>query len=64
MSKHLPVPPDLEHLIEKRDRESDRREQTRRNELEPQESGDATAGTPERRQKTERRRKRRRKADS
>jgi len=63
MSKHLPVPADLEHLIEKRDRESDRRGQKRRNKLKLPADGNATAST-ERRQKAERRRKRRRKADS
>ena len=28
MSKHLPVPPELEHLIEKRDEETDRRQRS------------------------------------
>jgi hypothetical protein len=30
MSKRLPVPPELEHLIEKREQEGDRREQQQR----------------------------------
>ena len=34
MSKHLPVPPDLEHLIEKRDGDEERRNEERRLEAE------------------------------
>ena len=35
MSKRLPVPPELEHLIEKREREEARRREERRREEEP-----------------------------
>jgi hypothetical protein len=63
MAKHLPVPPELEHLIEKRDAEADRRERKRRKAQSPIEDA-ATPAKPERRQASDRRRKRRRKADS
>jgi hypothetical protein len=56
MSKNLPVPPELQHLIEKRERDGDRRKST----------GDAgQANLPpasERRKKTDRRRGSRKKS--
>jgi hypothetical protein len=72
MSKRLPVPPELESLIEKREEETDRRGDKRR--VEPGDasaasasangSGSASAkgqGAAERRKSTDRRQKRRRK---
>jgi hypothetical protein len=35
MAKRLPVPPELEHLIEKRDEEEQRRQEQRRRDAEP-----------------------------
>jgi hypothetical protein len=46
MSKQIPVPAELQHLIEKRQQEKDRRKK------------DASPVQPERRQKSDRRRKR------
>jgi len=64
MSKRLPVPSDLEHLIEKRDDETVRRGQTRRRRARAQATPATEAVQPERRQRADRRRKRRRKSDS
>jgi hypothetical protein len=62
MAKRLPVPPELEYLLEKRETESDRRSRDRRNgSTSPQ---DASAATKqERRRQSNRRKKRRRKSD-
>ena len=60
MSKRLEVPADLEHLIEKRDEEKERRGDGRRSTGRAASSGE-TAGKPERRQKADRRKKPRRK---
>jgi hypothetical protein len=49
MSKRLPVPDDLQHLIEKRDSENDRRK--------PSESKAKPPAVGDRRKKTDRRRK-------
>lgn len=64
MPKHLPVPKDLEHLLEKRDAEEDRRQKKRRKKLQLEADYGKPASKPERRQTSDRRRKRRRKADS
>jgi hypothetical protein len=58
MAKNLPVPPDLEHLIEKRERENDRRQPAN-----PKDSA-SSANKPQPGSSTDRRRKRRRKSDS
>lgn len=58
MSKRLPVPPELEHLIEKRDEEKDRRVSNRRK------TGGASAAVPERRKQGDRRKDSRRKSGS
>jgi hypothetical protein len=64
MAKRLPVPPELEKLIEKREQEKDRRAGERRSGAKsPRASGKAN-GLNDRRQPTNRRRKSRRKADS
>jgi len=63
MTHRLPVPPELEHLIEKRDRESDRRQRTQRK-TPGARSINQSPYLPERRQQQDRRRKRRRKSDS
>jgi hypothetical protein len=63
MTHRLPVPPELEHLIEKRDRDTDRRQQTRRKAAGAR-STNKTANQPERRLQADRRQKRRRKSDS
>jgi hypothetical protein len=63
MSKRLPVPSDLEHLIEKRDDEKDRRNAERRKRA--QYSTESVAGKkPERRKQVDRRKKGRRKSGS
>lgn len=62
MGKRIPVPPELEHLIEKRDEESDRRGNDRRKRAGQSLSGGAPIGKPERRQ-ADRRRKKRRKSN-
>jgi hypothetical protein len=56
MSKRLTVPKELEHLIEKREDEGDRRSQDRRSKAR------SPAGAEEQRQTNDRRRKRRRKS--
>jgi hypothetical protein len=72
MSKRLPVPPELEHLVEKREQETDRRGQKRRSEpgdAKPASTGTKSSDSPptkasggvERRQSAERRQKKRRK---
>lgn len=56
MSKHIPVPPELQHLIEKREQELDRRTANEP----PRDDGEAPVNPPtrpERRRKSERRRK-------
>ncbi len=64
MSEQLPVPPELQHLIEKRDADADRREQPRRSDSELHEDAEPKAeGTERRAQSDRRRRKRRRKSD-
>jgi hypothetical protein len=64
MAKRLPVPPELESLIEKREQETDRRRRQRRNAADAKGAGSsptkASAGV-ERRQSTDRRQKKRRK---
>jgi hypothetical protein len=59
MAKRLPVPPELEHLVEKRDEEADRRKSDRRS----KQTGDGEeAAKAERRKSADRRNKRRRKS--
>jgi hypothetical protein len=66
MGKHLPVPPELEHLIEKRERQTDRRQsEQRKDNLGPLgaiESADQIDEVPtiDRRRGTDRRKKKRR----
>jgi hypothetical protein len=61
MSKRLPVPPELESLIEKREADTDRRSGERRKRARHT-AGSKSVAQPERRQKTNRRKKGRRKA--
>jgi hypothetical protein len=60
MAKRLPVPSELEYLIEKRERERDRRTGDRR----AANNARSAAGNQERRRQADRRKKRRRKGDS
>jgi hypothetical protein len=62
--KPLEVPPELEHLIEKRDEDQERRGGKTRRASRPEDIAGKPAGKPERRQQAERRRKRRRKPNS
>ena len=64
MSKRLPVPPELEHLIEKRDEDVDRRVSTRRKSGSAAPGSGESAAKPERRTQGERRKKGRRKSSS
>jgi hypothetical protein len=64
MSKRLSVPSELEHLIEKRDEDLDRRQTNRRRKTQSTNGATGSTAKPDRRQKTNRRRKPRRKADS
>jgi hypothetical protein len=58
MSKKLPVPPELQHLLEKREQEKDRRkDKAPAADVIPEAGADAASET-ERRQKSDRRRKR------
>jgi hypothetical protein len=63
MSKRIPIPPELEHLIEKRDDDADRRKEKGRRKAVSPEVADEAPAEPERREKKDRRGKRRRKAD-
>jgi hypothetical protein len=57
MSKHIPVPPELQHLIEKREQENDRRKTSQPAAGNtPPEAPSAPSGS-ERRQKRDRRRR-------
>jgi len=60
MAKNLPVPPELEHLIEKRDDDADRRKQNRRSAKGAQAVEEKSAGKTNRREKVDRRKKPRR----
>jgi hypothetical protein len=60
MSKRLPVPADLEHLIEKRDDDGDRLNGERRKKSRATTAGEA-APVPEKRKQGDRRQKGRRK---
>jgi hypothetical protein len=60
MDKNLPVPPELEHLIEKRDRETDRRKPQNQS---ASPTGAAPDDKPAQRPPVDRRRKQRRKSD-
>jgi hypothetical protein len=62
MSKRIAVPAELEHMLEKRDDEKNRRGPGRRGSARSK-SGEASA-KPERRKKSDRRGKKRRKSDS
>ena len=63
MSKRMEVPAELEHLIEKRDDEKDRRGEGRRSSSTPKLRGE-TASKAERRKQSDRRKKGRRKPNS
>jgi hypothetical protein len=58
MSKNLPVPPELQHLIEKREREDDRRKAKGAS----RDVGSSAPSTGERRKKVDRRRASRKKS--
>jgi hypothetical protein len=60
MAKRMDVPPELQHLIEKRDEEVDRRKSDRRGKQAA--SGEKAANKAERRTTADRRGKRRRKS--
>jgi hypothetical protein len=61
MAKRLPVPPELEHLVEKRDEEADRRSGERRSREKKLPTVEEAANQAERRKSADRRNKRRRK---
>jgi hypothetical protein len=60
MAKRMEVPPELQHLIEKRDEDADRRKGERRGKQSA--SGEQAANKAERRTTADRRGKRRRKS--
>ncbi len=60
MSKHIPVPPELQHLIEKREQETDRRQQKPPSGSAPPADATETDAKPERRKRQRRRGRRKR----